>query len=247
MPALSRQVVGETALARIVPREALGRVIGVFFAVSRAAIIAGAVLLRSRGVRIVAGQPARSSAPSSVAITLRLWSWPARPRRAQRAAGRRARVAGEGPRRAFRSTVGVPQIVLEQLAAGRPVPARCQRGSMSLCKGAPAHAFYAVVDGRVVVRRNGQAAAASPVLATASASAACSTRPPERHSHHGDGHHVAPGGRPRAARRTGSGASPAARPRSQQHRAWSTRPAGRDGGSGRPTLGGNVTVGEHFP
>src|SRR5215468_372019 len=41
---VSCQVVGETALARIVPREALGRVIGIFNAVSAAAIVAGAVL-----------------------------------------------------------------------------------------------------------------------------------------------------------------------------------------------------------
>src|SRR4051812_9386322 len=41
---VSCQVVGETALARIVPREALGRVVGTAFAVSRASIIAGAVL-----------------------------------------------------------------------------------------------------------------------------------------------------------------------------------------------------------
>jgi hypothetical protein len=41
---VSCKVVGETALARIVPRTALGRVIGIFNAVSAAAIVAGAVL-----------------------------------------------------------------------------------------------------------------------------------------------------------------------------------------------------------
>src|SRR5215471_8797819 len=41
---VSCEVVGETALARIVPREALGRVIGIFDAVSVAAMVAGAVL-----------------------------------------------------------------------------------------------------------------------------------------------------------------------------------------------------------
>ena len=41
---VSCQVVGETALARIVPRDALGRVIGIFSAGSRIAIISGAVL-----------------------------------------------------------------------------------------------------------------------------------------------------------------------------------------------------------
>src|SRR5215469_11148848 len=41
---VSCQVVGETVLARIVPREELGRVTGTLFAVSKAAIIAGALL-----------------------------------------------------------------------------------------------------------------------------------------------------------------------------------------------------------
>ena len=41
---VSCEVVGETALARIVPREALGRVIGIFNAESVAAMIAGAIL-----------------------------------------------------------------------------------------------------------------------------------------------------------------------------------------------------------
>src|ERR1700689_5320335 len=41
---VSCEVVGEAALARIVPREALGRVIGTFNAVSVAAMVAGAVL-----------------------------------------------------------------------------------------------------------------------------------------------------------------------------------------------------------
>jgi hypothetical protein len=41
---VSCEVVGETALARIVTREALGRVTGIFNAVSVAAMVAGAVL-----------------------------------------------------------------------------------------------------------------------------------------------------------------------------------------------------------
>jgi CRP-like cAMP-binding protein len=53
-------------------------------------------------------------------------------------------------------TVGVPQIVLEQLAAAAqfcPLPP----GVDVVVQGAPAHAFYAVVDGRVVVHRDGKA------------------------------------------------------------------------------------------
>jgi CRP-like cAMP-binding protein len=53
-------------------------------------------------------------------------------------------------------TVGVPQIVLEQLAsAARFVP--LPPGVDVVVQGAPAHAFYAVVDGRVVVHRDGRA------------------------------------------------------------------------------------------
>jgi CRP-like cAMP-binding protein len=50
----------------------------------------------------------------------------------------------------------VPQIVLEQLASAAqfcPLPP----GVDVVVQGAPAHAFYAVVDGRVVVHRDGQA------------------------------------------------------------------------------------------
>jgi CRP-like cAMP-binding protein len=53
-------------------------------------------------------------------------------------------------------TVGVPQIVLEQLAAAAhfyPLPP----GVDVIVQGAPAHAFYAVVAGRVVVHRDGKA------------------------------------------------------------------------------------------
>jgi hypothetical protein len=53
-------------------------------------------------------------------------------------------------------TVGVPQIVLEQLASAAqfcPLPP----GIDIVVQGAPAHAFYAVVDGRVVVHRDGKA------------------------------------------------------------------------------------------
>jgi CRP-like cAMP-binding protein len=53
-------------------------------------------------------------------------------------------------------TVGVPQIVLEQLAAAAqfcPLPP----GIDVVVQGAPAHAFYAVAEGRVVVHRDGKA------------------------------------------------------------------------------------------
>ena len=53
-------------------------------------------------------------------------------------------------------TAGVPRIVLEQLAAAAqfcPLPP----GVDVVVQGAPAHAFYAVAEGRVVVHRDGKA------------------------------------------------------------------------------------------
>jgi CRP-like cAMP-binding protein len=52
-------------------------------------------------------------------------------------------------------TAGAPQLVLERLASAAqscPLPP----GVDVVVQGAPAHAFYAVVDGRVVVHRNGR-------------------------------------------------------------------------------------------
>ena len=152
---VSCQVVGETALARIVPREALGRVIGTFFAVSRAAIIAGAVLASV----LVASTSLRASllilGTGAMLITvlcgLGLRGLDALNAQRADALASRVKVLQGLP-----VTVGVPQIVLEQLAADArfcPLPP----GVDVVVQGAPAHAFYAVADGRVVVHRDGQA------------------------------------------------------------------------------------------
>ncbi|MGH3196968.1 MAG: MFS transporter [Streptosporangiaceae bacterium] len=152
---VSCQVIGETALARIVPREALGRVIGVFFAVSRAAIIAGAVL----AAVLVASASLRASllilGAVALAVTLLcplgLRGLDALTAQRADALASRVKVLQGLP-----VTVGVPQIVLEQLAAAArfcPLPP----GVDVVVQGAPAHAFYAVVDGRVVVHRDGKA------------------------------------------------------------------------------------------
>ena len=152
---VSCEVVGETALARIVPREALGRVIGTFNAVSVAAMVAGAVLASV----LVAVTSLRASllilGAAALAITL-LCGVGLRgldtlnARRAEALASRVKVLQG------LPVTVGVPQIVLEQLASAAqfcPLPP----GVDVVVQGAPAHAFYAVVDGRVVVHRDGQA------------------------------------------------------------------------------------------
>jgi hypothetical protein len=152
---VSCEVVGETALARIAPREALGRMIGIFDATSVAAMVAGAVLAPV----LVASTSLRASllilGAVALAITLlcRLGLRGLDALNAQRADALASRVKVlEG----LPVTVGVPQIVLEQLAAAAqlcPLPP----GIDVVVQGAPAHAFYAVVDGRVVVHRDGEA------------------------------------------------------------------------------------------
>jgi MFS family permease len=152
---VSCEVVSETALARIVPREALGRVIGIFNAVSVAAMVAGAVLAPV----LVASTSLRASflilGAVALAITLLclLGLRGLDVLNAQRADALASRVT---VLQGLPVTVGVPQIVLEQLAAAAqfcPLPP----GIDAVVQGAPAHAFYAVVDGRVVVHRDGKA------------------------------------------------------------------------------------------
>jgi MFS family permease len=152
---VSCEVVGETALARIVPRDALGRVIGIFDAASVAAMVAGAVLAPV----LIASTSLRASllilGGAALAVTLAcglgLRGLDAlNARRADALASRVAVLQG------LPVTVGVPQIVLEQLAAAGqfcPLPP----GIDIVLQGAPAHAFYAVAEGRVVVHRDGEA------------------------------------------------------------------------------------------
>jgi MFS family permease len=152
---VSCEVVGETALARIVPREALGRVFGIFNAASVAAMIAGAVLASV----LVTSTSLRASllilGTAAMAITLLcglgLRGLDVLNARRADALTSRVKVLQGLP-----VTVGAPQIVLEQLASAAqfcPLPP----GIDVVVQGAPAHAFYAVVDGRVVVHRDGQA------------------------------------------------------------------------------------------
>jgi hypothetical protein len=152
---VSCEVVGETALARIARREVLGRVIGIFDAASVAAMVAGAVLAPV----LVAFTSLRASLLSlgaaALAITLlgHLGLRGLDALNAQRADALASRVT---VLQGLPVTVGVPQIVLEQLAAAAqfcPLPP----GVDVVVQGAPAHAFYAVADGRVVVHRDGKA------------------------------------------------------------------------------------------
>jgi MFS family permease len=152
---VSCEVVGETALARIAPREALGRVIGVIDAVSVAAMVIGAVLAPV----LVALTSLRASllilGTAALAITLLcrlgLRGLDALSARRADALASRVKVLEDLP-----VMVGVPRIVLERLASAAqvcPLPP----GVDAVVQGAPAHAFYAVVEGRVIVHRDGKA------------------------------------------------------------------------------------------
>jgi Cyclic nucleotide-binding domain/Major Facilitator Superfamily len=147
------EVVAETVLARVTPRETLGRIAGLFDASSIAAMVGGAVLA-SILVEVIS---LRSSfwILGAVAVVVVLVACSqglrgldeASQRRTEALASRLA-IIGRLP-----ITQGTPQLVLEQLASSSqvcPLPA----GVDVVVQGAPAHAFYAVVDGRVVVHRD---------------------------------------------------------------------------------------------
>jgi MFS family permease len=153
--AVSCEVVGETVVARIAPREALGRIVGIFDAATSAAIIAGAILAPV----LVTSTSLRSSllvlGGIAVLITLLcglgLRGLDALSAHRAEALASRVKVLEGLP-----VTVGVQQIVLEQLAAAAQF-LDLPPGVDVVVQGRPAHSFYAVVTGRVVVHRDGKA------------------------------------------------------------------------------------------
>jgi MFS family permease len=151
---VSCEVVGETALARVVPRDVLGQVIGIFDAASAAAMVAGAllapVLIASTSLRISLIALGTASVLIIVLCRFRLRGLDALSARRVDELASRVKVLETLP-----VAVGVQQIVLEQLAAGAqfcPLPP----GVDVVVQGAPAHAFYAVTEGRVAVHRDGK-------------------------------------------------------------------------------------------
>lgn len=148
------EVVAETVLARVTPRNTLGRIAGLFDASSIAAMVGGAVLASI----LVKATSLQSSFWVLGAVTLLV---------AVVASSRGLRgldKASQTRTEALASrlaiierlpiTQGTPQLVLEQLASSSqvcPLPA----GVDVVVQGSAAHAFYAVVEGRVVVHRGG--------------------------------------------------------------------------------------------
>lgn len=148
------EVVAETVLARVTPRDALGRIAGLFDASAIAAMVGGAVIASI----LVKATSLQSSFWILGGVTVLV---------AVTAAGRGLRgldAASQKRTEALASrlaiverlpiTEGTSQLVLEQLASSShmcPLPA----GVDVVVQGAPAHAFYAVADGRLVVHRGG--------------------------------------------------------------------------------------------
>lgn len=151
------EVVSETLLARVTPRDALGRIAGLFDASSIAAMMGGAVLaaalVRTTSLSEsfwILGTFAVGLALASLA-GLRGLDAASRARSELLAA--RLAIVEDLP-----ITEGTPQLVLEQLASASqvcPLPP----GVDVVLEGTPAHAFYAVIDGQVVVHRNGDVVA----------------------------------------------------------------------------------------
>jgi MFS family permease len=151
---VSCEVVAETAIARVVPADFLGRVMGVLDSTQVVLMVLGALLAPI----LIANTSLRASlwvlggAAMLVTITclasLRGLDAVSR-RRADELASRvavleRLPIAADAPR-----------MVLEQLAAASQI-CSVPAGVDVVVEGAPAHAFYAVIEGSVVVHRDEQ-------------------------------------------------------------------------------------------
>jgi len=151
------EVVAETTLARIVPSDVIGRVMGIGDALAVGAMVAGAAIApliiawTSLTTSLLVLGAATLAAVVICRVALRGLDEVSR-ERAQRLASRVA-VLQRLP-----VVAGAPPAVLEQLASASqvcPLPA----GVDVVVQGAPAHAFYALIDGRVVVHRDNQVVA----------------------------------------------------------------------------------------
>ncbi len=155
MGLIACEVVVETTLARVVAPDLLGRVMGFFYSVSVASMVAGAALASV----LVEATSLRTSfvimGTAAVMVTLLsatgLRGLDTRSKaRAEVLASRVALIS------AVPLTRGVSQVVLEELAAASQV-CSLPMGVDVVVQGAPAHAFYVVVDGEVVVERDNKA------------------------------------------------------------------------------------------
>jgi predicted MFS family arabinose efflux permease len=148
------EVVGETTLARLAPPDSLGRLMGIVEAVAVGAMVAGAllapVLLAATSLRGSLWILGLAAVLTTLVCGAFLRGLDALTLRRVEAVASRVAVVERLP-----IVVGAPPLVVEQLASASrafPLPA----GVDVVVQGAPAHAFYAVMEGRVVVNRDGR-------------------------------------------------------------------------------------------
>lgn len=147
------EVVAETVLARVTPGETLGRIAGLFDACSIGAMVGGAVLasilVNATSLEWSFWILGAGGVLVALACTRGLRGLDEASRKRTEALAWRLAIVEQLP-----ITTGTPQLVLEQLASSSqlcPLPP----GVDVVVEGSPAHAFYAIEDGRVGVRRDG--------------------------------------------------------------------------------------------
>jgi MFS family permease len=147
------EVVAETVLARVTPRETLGRIAALFDASSIGAMVAGAVLaailVNATSLNWSFWILGACTISVAVACIFGLRGLDEASRQRTEALAHRLAIIERLP-----ITEGTPQLALEQLASASqvcPLPA----GVDVVLQGRPAHAFYVVDEGHVVVHRDG--------------------------------------------------------------------------------------------
>ena len=147
------EVVAETVLARVTPRETLGRIAGLFDASSIGAMVGGAVLasvlVNTTSLTWSFVLLGGASVLVALACVPGLRGLDEASRRRTEALERRLAILER-----LAITQGAPQLALEQLASASQ-ECRLPAGVDVVVRGSPAHAFYAVDEGRVVVHRDG--------------------------------------------------------------------------------------------
>lgn len=148
------EVVAETALARIVPSGLLGRVMGVFDALSVAAMVIGAfitpLLVHLTSLSTAFVITGGAALVLTVACFSPLRGLDALTRERQLVLASRMAIVEK-----LSIAAGAPPMVLEQLASAAQVIS-LPPGVDVVVQGAPAHAFFAIIDGSAVVHRDEQ-------------------------------------------------------------------------------------------
>ncbi len=148
------EVVGETAIARITPRDSLGRVMGLFDSLSVAAMVLGALLasVLVEATTLTTSLIVLGGFSLVVVVACRASLRGLDTVNAQRADAIASRVAVI---ERLPIVIGAPRMVVEMLASSAQL-CTLPPGVDVVVQDAPAHAFYAIVDGGVVVHRNGE-------------------------------------------------------------------------------------------